>query len=295
MGDTKVAKPSKEELPRPLPEGILASTEPLYDCIAYLIYCSTHENIAVTNVNKCNCVWLPFVPLPDGETWMKASHDGVETLIGRNDPEMDADDAEKSSPIYKMSYLHIFRLQLPSKRIIQRLSQFIYLEPNPNFQCCRNTDRVNWIPVADIHQNQIPKLWGPELKILMSMLGAPQPQIVSEFTATNALYYLYLHGSKLQELLHQAKLCDAHIYEIYCFYVEHAYPSFYLCMEAFRVHFLKFGLAYDHVTLNRLFNAFRLTEEKRSFLDFHEYLIGLVAFEPNCSNNLDARMQFIFK
>lgn len=35
--------PAKEVLPRPMPEGVLASNEPVYDCIVYLIFCPTHE------------------------------------------------------------------------------------------------------------------------------------------------------------------------------------------------------------------------------------------------------------
>src|SRR5699024_1759267 len=67
--------PYKEpsDLPHPLPEGVLSSNEPLYDCIFYLIYCSEHQKVAVTNSLKCRTVWLPFVPMPDGVTWTTAS------------------------------------------------------------------------------------------------------------------------------------------------------------------------------------------------------------------------------
>ena len=63
MGDqtstTSTASPAKPapyvepaDLPRPLPEGVLQTTSPLYDCIQYIIYCNEHQNIAVTNPVK---------------------------------------------------------------------------------------------------------------------------------------------------------------------------------------------------------------------------------------------------
>lgn len=57
------------DLPRPQPEGVLPSNEPLYDCVVYLIFCPDNQNIAATNSTKCRTVWLPFVPMPEGVTW----------------------------------------------------------------------------------------------------------------------------------------------------------------------------------------------------------------------------------
>ncbi len=261
----------------------------------------------MTSRSKSKCIWLPFVALPDGETWIKASHDGVDVLIGRNDPEMDAEEAERQAPIYRMNYLHVMRLQLPSRRTVLRLSQFIYLEANPFFQCCRDTDRVSWLPVADVQQasashRSLPRpLWGPEVRILTTMVTSTQRQVVNEFTLSNALYYLNLGGSRQQEVLQAAKLMENHVLEIYSDYIEHCYPAFYMALESFRLYLLRFsggqsGVAsFEEKALERLFNAFRLTEESRSFLDFHELLIGLAAFDPGCPNNLELRQRFIFK
>lgn len=33
----------KEVPPRPMPEGVISSNEPVYDCIVYLIFCPAHE------------------------------------------------------------------------------------------------------------------------------------------------------------------------------------------------------------------------------------------------------------
>lgn len=249
----------------------------------------------MTSRSKSKCIWLPFVALPDGETWIKASHDGVDVLIGRNDPEMEAEEAERQAPIYRMNYLHVMRLQLPSRKTVLRLSQFIYLEANPYFQCCRETERISWLPVADIQQNRLAAVWGPEVSILTTMVTATQRQVVNEFTLLNALYYLNLRASRQQEVLQAVKLAENHVLEIYSDYIEHCYPAFYMCIESFRVYFLKLAITFEEKVLHRLFNAFRLTDEGRSFLDFHELLIGLAAFDPSCSNHFQLRLRFIFK
>src|SRR5690606_33993886 len=143
-------------LPRPLPEGSVGLTEPVYDCVVYLIYCAVHDRIAVTNVDKAQCVWLPFVPLPEGVTWEKASHDGVATLIGRQDAEMDAEAAARTTPIYQMSYLHILRLQMASsQRMVARVARFIHLQPSEHWKCCQNSPRIHWIPAGDILANRV--------------------------------------------------------------------------------------------------------------------------------------------
>src|SRR5699024_3053586 len=111
----------------------------------------------------------------------------------------------------------------------------------------------------------------------------------------NALYYLHLSGSRQQELLLAAKLTASHVKMIYTDFTEHCYPAFYMCPESLRVYLLKYGVHIEAPVLGPLFHAFGSDDERRSFIDFHEFLIGLVAFEPNVSNRLDARSRFIFK
>ncbi|KAJ6218593.1 hypothetical protein RDWZM_009750 [Blomia tropicalis] len=282
------------DLPSLLPEGVFVLTEPIYDCIVYLIYCPQHDKIAVNNIEKCKCIWLPFVVLPDGVTWERASHDGVAVLIGRNDAEMSAEEAVKTAPIYTMTYLHILHIQLPSNRTVLRLTRFVYLQRNPHFQCCRNTDRVNWLDYADIsNRNVTHRSWGPELEIFPRMTWSEPTSVISEFTTKNALFYLQLEKSCEQKLLFEAKLSEQQVLEIYSDYVEHCYPSFYMCFESFRVYMIKYGHPRDENRLFNLYNAFRANF--RPFVDFHEFLVGIVILEPDCSSKLDARVQLIFR
>ncbi|KAI2803038.1 hypothetical protein BLOT_007161 [Blomia tropicalis] len=284
---------STTELPHLSPEGAALLNEPLYDCIIYLIYCPEHDKIAVTNIEKSKCTWLPFVILPDDVTWQMASHDGVETLIGRNDAEMEAEEAERTAPIYEMHIIHLLRLMMPNNKTVVRLAQFVHLLKNEFFPCCQGTDRVNWLPASDILSDRIEKAWGPELRILSAMLTSPQQHIIIEFGTNNALYYFNLDKSPEQILLKANKLTAEKILDIFTDYVEHCYPAFYMCFESFRAYMLKYGHSNDLGKLSRLYHAFCILG--RPFIEFHEFLIGLIALEPNSANKLEARAQLVFR
>ena len=279
--------------PTLIPEGASNINEPMYDSIVYLIYCTTHDRIAVTNVSKCHTVWLPFVQLQDGMTWSTASHEGVQILIGRNDPEQSAEVAERSAPIYDMQILHILRIQMPYGKTILRLSQFVRLKKNPCFHCCINTDRVNWISFNDMYADRIAKIWGPEIRQFASMLISPATNMIEEFTVRNALYYLFLKSSPQQFLLKECGMSQAAIFEIYTDFVEHCYPSFYMCYESFRAYLVELGFINDESKLRRLFQAFAFYG--KHYIDFHEFLIGLVVIEPGVSASFECRSQFIFR
>ena len=150
-------------------------------------------------------------------------------LIGQIDPEMD-EQVNRIIPDCDLAYRHILRLQMPSRKVITRLTLFACLKKNnqENATCCISTNRVNWLPVADIQQNRVAKVWGPELRILTAMLAEPQPQIVNEFSLNHTLYYWHLDGSWQQDLLKAFKLTESHVYEIYTDFIEHCYPSFYM-------------------------------------------------------------------
>jgi len=72
--------------------------------------------------------------------------------------------------------------------------------------------------------------------------------------------------------------------------------NLYRCLESFYVYFLKYGLVFNKTQIGRLFNAFcLLADDRRLFLDFHEFLIALITMEPQCSNKLEARLHLIFR
>lgn len=286
----------------------------IIDCIAYFIYCLKHDRIAVTNVSKLNCIWLPFVQLPEGTTWLKASHDGLQLLIGRQDPEQSATEAEITAPRYSMSYLHILHLIASKKLNAIRIVQFVFLKHNPNFNCCENTIRVNWLPAEEIFHKTIEKLWGPELKLFGNLIkdhlnsdqllgdefsGNNEFLRVDEITLADIL--AHVHRNKNTNECEALRSCGidnnklANIYENFC---RHCYPSLFMCFQSFHSYFIMnvFNNQNDSRNKNRIqawFQAF--SDENEYFVDFYQFLIGIVVIDPKCETSLKARLNFIFR
>lgn len=271
----------------------------IYDAIVYLIYCPEHDKIAVTNVERARCVWLPFVGLPDGVTWLKASHDGVAMIIGNKDTELDADVAAKKAPVYELTYLNVLRIQLPTERFVTRLANLVLLKKSAQstFVCCQRSPRINWVRACDIIGDRIDKIWGPEVRkftqLLVDISAGQHETIVSEFSIENSFHYLMMDNSPEQKLLRASHIKPEHIVEIYDSYIEHCYPSFYMSYESFKYFLSKYGYNVKDRIIPFLFNAFSLYGN--DYLDFHEVLLGFVAMEPTTKHLTESRLKFIFR
>lgn len=300
-GQADNADRKNEDLPPNLtPEGLsLDPTVKVYDAIVYLIYCPEHDKIAVTNVERARCVWLPFVCLPEGVTWRKASVDGVTQIIGNRDAEQDASVAAKKAPVYEMDYLNVLRIQMPTEKFVTRLANLVVLKRSPEstFKCCQRSPRINWLRAADILGDRIDKIWGPELKnftkLMIQMNKTEHDAVISEFTVQNSYHYLMLEDSAEQKLLRASQVKPEHVAEIYENFVEHCYPAFSMSYEAFKYYLIRYGFDKKDPRLSYLFGAFSLYGY--DYLDFHELLLGLVAMEPNTKHLLEARLKFIFR
>ena len=130
--------------------------------------------------------------------------------------------------------------------------------------------------------------------MLARMLFSPMPNIINEFTIENALYYFDQDQTGWEHaLLKGAHLSRAQVLDIYGDFVEHTWPSFYMCYDAFRAYFIKHGHPVDEPKLKRLYAVFGVNQ--RTFVDFYEFLIGLVCLEPACPSTLSSRLWFIFR
>ncbi|KAH9408035.1 hypothetical protein TYRP_011688 [Tyrophagus putrescentiae] len=327
--------PPAPPLPRLYPEGGAEVDEPVFDCIVYLIFCPEHCNLAVGKVVKCGATWLPFVALGEGVSWADACAEGVTTLIGRTDAEADAEEAEAMTPTYSLRYLHLLRVQLPvhaaapeqaERRSASASSSCWSRAPGSAFRCCQNSDRVDWLPLSYIYAStaEVDRVWGPELWVLPMLLslqpqtaaaatavpGSPRtPEITSnpgiiirENSLDMALYYLEQQDPAAEEhrLLKGARLSRSQVLQVYADYVEHCWPAFYMCFEAFRAYLLKYGhpadppgIAPGTGRIRRLFAAF--CTPGYPYVDFHCFLLGLVAMEPAVSSSLTWRLFFLFR
>ncbi|OTF78328.1 hypothetical protein BLA29_007181, partial [Euroglyphus maynei] len=302
------------------PEGYHGDQLPssLYDCIVYVIYCPKHDRIAVTNVKKMGCIWLPFVSLMDNnndndnQTWQQASHNGVAILIGRQDPEQDAKEAERLTPKYRMQYLQILRIQLPKKsstmKMVTRITQFVHLQSNHYDHCCENTMRVNWIKSDEILGRKIDKIWGPEIYSMVRLLLTLQSsslsrKIIEEMPLSYALCLLKQTDTEEYDAIKHFNLANNHdiIIRIYGNFIQHCYPSTMMSYESFRSYFIKnCDSSLDKKRLLPLFRSFKHQSlqghnDNDDFIDFQEFLIGLIVIDPKTSDTLMARIRFIFR
>lgn len=215
------------------PEGFgLDANIKAYDAILYLIYCPEHDKVAVTNVERARCVFLPFVFLPEGVTWRQAAEEGVLSVISARDKEADAAVAAKSAPAYDMEYLNILRLQLPSEKFITRLVVLVVLKKSAesDFKCCTRSPRINWLRAVDIIEDRIDKVWGGEVKSFTRLIGElgknAHEAVISEFTVQNSLHFLLHTGTPKNALLVDSAVKNEHVLELYEDFIEHCYPSF---------------------------------------------------------------------
>lgn len=49
------------------PEGGVPEVDTKYDCVAFLLHCPEHHNVAISQVDNVGAIWLPFTPLPAGK------------------------------------------------------------------------------------------------------------------------------------------------------------------------------------------------------------------------------------
>lgn len=214
---------------------------------------------------------------------------------------MEAEEAERLAPKYAMSYLNILRIDVGKGRVLHRVTQLVRLEENAVYECCRNTERVFWLPLADVEQatTRITKLWGPELKTFTQLIAGQPASPESAFQLVDEMgsRLQYLQGSWQETLLNEFKMTESSVHEVFMEFIEHCYPSTYMSRESLRVYFLKYGLALEDERLLRLFNAFSqcLDQKRPHCVHFHEFITSLLCIEPNCPSKLEGRHRFIFR
>ncbi|KAH9404101.1 hypothetical protein TYRP_014617 [Tyrophagus putrescentiae] len=289
--------------PNLTPEGFgLDANIKVYDAILYLIYCPEHDKVAVTNVERARCVFLPFVFLPEGVTWRQAAEEGVLSVISARDKEADKAAAAKAAPVYDMEYLNVLRLQLPSEKFITRLAALVLLKKSAEseFKCCTRSPRINWLRAADLINDCIDKVWGAEVKNFTRLIGemgkgsgSSHEAVICEFTVQNSLHFLLHTGTPKHALLQSAGVKNEHVLELYEDFIEHCYPAFSMCFESFKHYLAKYGYEKTDPTLPFLFYAASLYGN--DYLDFHELLLALVCLEPTTKNDLETRLKFVFR
>lgn len=299
-------------------EGSINNKDRLFDCIVLLIYCPQHRKVAVIESKRCRFVWIPFIQIREDSTWEQNTRGAVEKLIGRQDAEMDAASAAKLVPQYSLHKLDITRIQMTSLQFFVRLCQLVKLEQSTEFKCCVKNAQVDWLAIEEIVEDRsmldsaTDNHWGPELKVWCQRVCrhlTKQPESIpvtriNEYLLHNqALTLLSTEGSCEQKALLGMKLKPEHVVEMYEDFIRHCYPSMYMRYDSFRTFLLRnnfcqkteldLNSARINVNMGKVYDSFRT--KRRDYIDFDEFLLGIVCMDPKCKDRCEARIRHIFR
>lgn len=292
IGASSVQLIPKTDIARLRPEDGISDYIRVYDCVVYLMYCSKHEKMALTNTKQNKYIWLPFVLLSDNETWEQIARQGVALMIGKKDAETEAKFSK--IPNLEINPLHFLRIQLTDRRFFIRYTNFVNIEEIEDFHCCQETESLAWVPVSDILQ--LENTWGPEILEFTNML-INHKFLIREITSEDVLA---IQNEEVHaKLLNDCNITSEIILAVYDEFIESCYPSTYMCFDAFKAFLIRFGYMKNDTRFPWIFNAMSCNKKEashyNSFLDFNEFLIGLLCMEPNSDNDNSYRLAMIYR
>ena len=244
-----------------------------------------------------------FVKLLNGENGGGggASADSSTTSIGRQGASKNNVVAQQSSP--------------------QNIQQG---NSNNQLQCCQNTLLLNWQLTGDVlaeNPSLIEGVWAPEVRQLLQLLITPSPLWMEELTVEGSLRLLASEHSSayapadpkyLRGFLASCSVTSETLLAVYEDFIEHLYPAVLMGMEALRAYLLKYGYpkaknAADGIRFfTHLLNGFAYKRRggpggpasgpgPASYIDFEEFLVGVVALEPATKNASEVRLRLLFR
>lgn len=291
----------------------------LFDCLVLMVYCPRHKLVAVMNTKGLNFTCLPFCEVREDDTFKKKSAQEVNRIIGRQDAELDAEKAVKHTPKFTTHIMQIIRTQLANDLFIVRVCQLVKLIPDDVFECCTSNLYVEWVPIKNLVDIKpivanSSDLWGPELKtwcttvknLLEKDPNAVPTIVVNEypfhstalnlFSAEDSLEYRAILGVKLKEI---------YVSEIYESFLKHCLPCQYMRYQSFYSFFIRQKKkCTDPIVIKKVeepkkFNPQRLYDsfcfKRNDYIDFEEFLLGIIVMDPVCKDLCEARVRAMFR
>lgn len=194
---------------------------------------------------------------------------------------------------------------------------------NPNsFQCCQNTLYLNWQLIGDVLAEPplIEGIWAPEVRQLLQLLITPAPIWMEEMTVDGSLRLLSdsaFTGSGssdpkyLKGFLASCSITSETLQAVYEDYIEHLYPAVLMSAEALRAYLYKYGypkatnnnasgkesavVGKDFRFFTNLLSGFAYKRRPAYYIDFEEFLFGIVALEPATKNGSEVRLRLLFR
>ena len=93
-------------------------------------------------------------------------------------------------------------------------------------------------------------------------------------------------------MLKSIHITEKDVERLYADFIEHCFPSFYMCHDSFKFYMSKYGFEKSDTRMGYLFRSFNYN--KNGCLSFHELLTGLATIEP-CTIHGESRVRFIFR
>ncbi|KAJ6221289.1 hypothetical protein RDWZM_007101 [Blomia tropicalis] len=297
---TNLPKPVEFSISKLEPDGGAPSGEYLYNTIAFVVYCEKHNRIALCFNERSEATWLPFIASPQNKTWHDATQDGISIIFSKEDSELDAR-LTTLMPIQSIFSLHILRIQLPiSQKFIYRLIQLVKLGENTDqFKCCQTSKRLHWVNLQDGMNGNVDKLWGPEVVFYSSYVQTLKQQEIFEVGLDQTYAMLPKDGVKHtleQEMLVSVNITQQVLEKLYSEFLEHCFPSYYMTYTSFQSYMMEllpeYQLKESETMVLQMFHGY--DSKRNGYIGFEDYLLGLVAMDPNCTNN-ETRFRLIFR
>ncbi|KAI2809721.1 hypothetical protein BLOT_000872 [Blomia tropicalis] len=301
---------TKRKIARPQPEGLVPSNTILYDCCAYVFFCSEHGNVALSVEPIRQHRWLPYTVLPHKMAWQAAALHASYIVLAGGDTNL-AIALRERSPYGQAYIMEVQRIQIgQSMRFMTRIIFFIRIDmkriakmPNnqeqtktvtAKFQCCQTKNRIEWRSLESIQSGTINLVWGPEPVNYIRRINRAVPQKISEFSLRQAYCYLPRNPPRNQEeeMLVSAQITESDIQFLYKNFMEHCFPSFSMTISSFIEYMKQYGLEHKENHLIRLFQAFNTLNN--GYLSFHELLLGFASIDPHTPHK-SIRIRFIFR
>lgn len=136
---------------------------------------------------------------------------------------------------------------------------------------------------------------GPEVKMFAAKITNRESRYIFEFNEDTALEFLN-KPEKLttsqSKLLIQANSTSDIVLSMYEDFVEFCFPSFYMTLDSFRLYLIKYGYDMNDSRFESLFRS--ISYNRKSYIDFFEFLVGIYCFEPGVEN-CEARRRMLFR
>lgn len=279
------------QVSRLVPEGAPAS-EPFFNYVAYMILCEKHKKVALTQAMKDNeirALWMPFVALPAGKKTVDAANDGIDLVLNRFESQMGYHRSGSKEDLKTKTKVNIqikhYRLQLPHTMLFcTRRINLVILDNDGN--CCFKLNHLLWVPLEDILQDRVDKLWGPAVKEYASSCQDREVREIGEYDLDSA--YKCLNDKMVQS----AKINQTNVDTLYSCFLDFCFPAFFMNAYLFKQFLAKYDYQSDNASLQMLFTAF--DSKRLGYLKFNDFLFGLGAMETTASLD-ESRLRFVFR